>query len=118
MPPLIIDTFLCKVASRCNLDCDYCYMYHHVDQSWRDRPRFMSDETVTALARNLADYASETKIGEITVLLHGGEPLLAGEKRIVRFCQNLRDALEPQSTTVVFAMQTNGVLLSPRWLEV
>src|ERR671939_380935 len=54
----LVNTFLCKVASRCNLDCDYCYMYHHADQSWRDRPRFMSDETVTAFARNLADYVT------------------------------------------------------------
>ena len=93
-------------------------MYHHADQSWRDRPRFMSDETVKALARNLADYVAKTKIDEITVLLHGGEPLLAGEDRIVRFCKTLRDTLRSQSATIVFAMQTNGVLLTPRWLEI
>jgi uncharacterized protein len=93
-------------------------MYHHADQSWRDRPRFMSDETVKALARNLADYVAKTRIDEITVLLHGGEPLLAGEERVVRFCKTLRDTLRKQSATVVFAMQTNGVLLTPQWLEI
>jgi uncharacterized protein len=113
----LVNTFLCKVASRCNLDCDYCYMYHHADQSWRDRPRFMSDETVAAFARNLADYIGSTKLDAVTVLLHGGEPLLAGEERIIRFCGTVRKALEPQGTSVEFAMQTNGVLLSPRWME-
>jgi uncharacterized protein len=93
-------------------------MYHHVDQSWRDRPRFMSDETVKAFARNLADYVMSAKIDEVTVLLHGGEPLLAGEQRIVQFCNTIRQTLESQATTVEFAMQTNGVLLTPRWLEV
>lgn len=93
-------------------------MYHHVDQSWRKRPRFMSDETVKAFARNLADYVAIAEVDEVTVLLHGGEPLLAGEERIVRFCNTVHQALAPQSTTVVFAMQTNGVLLTPRWLEV
>jgi len=93
-------------------------MYHHVDQSWRDRPRFMSDETVKALARNLADYVATTKIDEVTILLHGGEPLLAGEDRVVRFCKILRDTLTSQGAAVVFAMQTNGVLLTSRWLEI
>ena len=78
----------------------------------------MSDETVGAFARNLADYAASTEIDEVTVLLHGGEPLLAGEERIVRFCNAVRETLAKETTTVVFAMQTNGVLLTPRWLEV
>ena len=30
--------FLLKVHSRCNLACDYCYVYQHADQSWRTRP--------------------------------------------------------------------------------
>ena len=114
----LINTFLCKVASRCNLDCDYCYMYHHADQSWRNRPRFMSDETVNAFARNVAGYAASAKIYEVTVLLHGGEPLLAGEERIIRFCSTVRKALEAKSISVEFSMQTNGVMLTPRWLEV
>ncbi len=114
----LVNTFLCKVASRCNLDCDYCYMYHHADQSWRDRPRFMSDSTVEAFGRNLADYVATAKLDEVTVLLHGGEPLLAGEERITRFCTALQTALEPLGTSLEFAMQTNGVLLTPRWMEV
>lgn len=114
----LINTFLCKVASRCNLDCDYCYMYHHADQSWRDRPRFMSDETVMAFARNLSDYVANVKLDGVSVLLHGGEPLLTGEERVIRFCETVRKTVEPQGAAVEFAMQTNGVLLTPRWLEV
>jgi uncharacterized protein len=93
-------------------------MYHHVDQSWRDRPRFMSEETVQAFAGNLAHYVANTKIDGVTVLLHGGEPLLAGEERIIRFCNTVRTALEPLGTSVEFAMQTNGVLLTSRWMSV
>src|SRR5271167_245716 len=32
-----------KVASRCNLNCAYCYVYNKGDDSWRSRPAFMSD---------------------------------------------------------------------------
>src|SRR5437764_482266 len=77
-----------------------------------------NDETVAAFARNLADYVASTRLDAVTVLLHGGEPLLAGEERIIRFCGTVRNALEPLGTSVEFAMQTNGVLLSPRWMEV
>ena len=31
--------FIVKVHSRCDLSCDYCYMYEMADQSWRSRPR-------------------------------------------------------------------------------
>jgi uncharacterized protein len=29
--------FIVKVHSRCDLSCDYCYMYEMADQSWRDQ---------------------------------------------------------------------------------
>src|SRR5205085_7667700 len=74
--------------------------------------------TVSAFASNLADYVTQAKLDAVTALLHGGEPLLAGEERIIRFCDTVRKALEPQGASVEFAMQTNGVLLSPRWMEV
>ncbi|MEU9838708.1 hypothetical protein AB0C69_05725, partial [Actinomadura sp. NPDC048032] len=31
--------FILKIHSRCNLACDYCYVYEMGDQSWRDQPR-------------------------------------------------------------------------------
>ena len=34
-----------KVASRCNLNCSYCYVYNQADTTWRDRPSVMSRET-------------------------------------------------------------------------
>ena len=113
-----LDTFLCKVASRCNLDCDYCYMYHHADQSWRRRPHFMSDEVVAAFAQGLFTYAARVGLTHATVLLHGGEPLLAGEGRITHFVASIRAAMAAMpSCKLEFAMQTNGVLLTPHWLE-
>ena len=73
-----ITSFLVKIASRCNLDCDYCYVYHHADQRWRSMPRLMSAETLTAFAGRLVDYAREADMKRCVVVLHGGEPLLAG----------------------------------------
>ena len=41
--------FVVKIHSRCDLACDYCYMYELADQTWRDRPRKMSDDTSSRL---------------------------------------------------------------------
>src|ERR1700721_2969082 len=47
--------FIVKVHSRCDLACDYCYMYEMADQSWRDQPRAMSEETADAPAHRTGD---------------------------------------------------------------
>lgn len=113
-PPYRARAFLCKVASRCNLDCDYCYVYHYADESWRLQPRFMSTRVVTQLAARLAEYVESTGLQEIEVILHGGEPLLAGTKFLELFVGLIRAEVPCQ---VRFTVQTNGILLSERILE-
>ena len=48
--------YLFKIASRCNLDCDYCYVYHQADSTWRDQPRFMSDAVVDASLERMREH--------------------------------------------------------------
>ncbi|WP_110667306.1 cyclophane-forming radical SAM/SPASM peptide maturase YhhB [Salinicola halophilus] len=108
-------SFLVKVASRCNLDCDYCYIYQHADQSWRSMPKFLSVEYREAFARRLADYVSESGLKHCTVVLHGGEPLLAGAQTLADFAGVLRGAC---GVPVDVSMQTNGLLLDDRALAV
>src|SRR5580692_5031920 len=50
--------FIVKVHSRCDLSCDYCYMYEMADQSWRDQPRAMSEQTADVTARRIGEHAS------------------------------------------------------------
>ena len=42
-PILPFHTFIWKIASRCNLNCTYCFVYNMADQRWREQPAFMSD---------------------------------------------------------------------------
>ena len=111
-----ITSFLVKIASRCNLDCDYCYVYHHADQSWRSMPQLLSAGDRTAFATRLADYARENDIKRCVVVLHGGEPLLAGVETIVDFVHELRAAVDP-GVEVDVGMQTNGLLLTESILD-
>ncbi|SDS62805.1 uncharacterized protein SAMN05216496_2025 [Pseudomonas sp. Z003-0.4C(8344-21)] len=102
-------SFLVKVASRCNLDCDYCYVYHHADQSWRSMPKFLSAEHREAFARQLAEYVIQSDLKHCTVILHGGEPLLAGAQALANFADLLRQTC---SVPVDVSLQTNGLLLT------
>ncbi len=110
-----ITSFLVKVASRCNLDCDYCYVYHHADQSWRSMPRLLSDAHRDAFAERLAEYASAVALRRVAVIFHGGEPLLAGAGRLVNFARKVRAAAP--DVEVDFGLQTNGLLLTDAVLD-
>lgn len=106
-----ITSFLVKLASRCNLDCDYCYVYHHADQGWRSLPRLLSADDREAFASRLAEYAAEAGLKRAAVIFHGGEPLLAGADTIVSFTRRLREAVGPDVELEV-GLQTNGLLLT------
>jgi uncharacterized protein len=106
-----ITSFLVKIASRCNLDCDYCYVYHHADQSWRTMPAVMSASDRSAFATQLGRYVREEQISRCVVIFHGGEPLLAGADTIASFAQQLRHETGPE-VSIDFGLQTNGLLLS------
>jgi uncharacterized protein len=113
MPELLNDfsirCFLLKVASRCNINCDYCYMYNHLDQSWKSQPKLMSDKTLLATAERIRDYTVNKKLDRIAVVYHGGEPLLMSTDKLVAHAKSLKNLLP--DVIVEFSLQTNGILL-------
>ncbi|MEU7059750.1 FxsB family cyclophane-forming radical SAM/SPASM peptide maturase [Streptomyces sp. NPDC046197] len=103
--------FVLKVHSRCDLACDHCYVYRHADQSWRRRPRVVPDAVVTATVSRIAEHArAHPEVPRLHVILHGGEPLLAGRERLARIASALREALDGVCD-LDLRMQTNGLLL-------
>jgi uncharacterized protein len=108
--------FLLKVHSRCNLACDYCYVYMMADQSWRSRPMVMSPQLIETAARRIAEHANAHALSSVRVILHGGEPLLAGAEYLGKALELIRGEAGP-SVRVDAAIQTNGVLLDDRTLH-
>ncbi|WP_328601225.1 FxsB family cyclophane-forming radical SAM/SPASM peptide maturase [Actinomadura physcomitrii] len=108
--------FVVKIHSRCNLACDYCYMYEMADQGWRRQPRLMSAATIDAVAERIAEHARSNGLERIELILHGGEPLLAGAASLRHAVTAVRSAVEPE-VTVVAGVQTNGVLLDTDFLD-
>lgn len=106
--------FVLKVHQRCNLACTYCYVYESPDRSWQERPRLMSDDVWHAAATRIGEHAARHDLDEVRVILHGGEPLLAGAGRLRRHVGELRRTL---ARPVTVTMQTNGVGLTPAVLD-
>jgi len=107
--------FVLKMHSRCNLACTYCYIYEGADQSWREKPATMSPDVVDLAARRIAEHVAIHRPPWIEVVLHGGEPLLAGLGVLRRTAESVRTAVGA-ATVVRVIVQTNGVLLTEELL--
>jgi uncharacterized protein len=107
--------FIFKVHSRCNLSCSYCYVYEMADSAWRKLPNQMSAAVATRAIERIADHVAKHSLASIDVILHGGEPLLAGAERLADLVGSLRAVVPAQ---VNIALQTNGTLLSRPMLTV
>ncbi|MFI1162250.1 FxsB family cyclophane-forming radical SAM/SPASM peptide maturase [Streptomyces sp. NPDC020801] len=110
-------TFILKVANRCNIDCDYCFVFNSQDQAARRLPARMSLEVVRAAARRIGEHATSHGLSAVHVVLHGGEPLLAGVRHLADLLGVVREAV-PAGVEVRFELQTNATLLSEAWLAV
>ena len=115
-PGVPLRQFVLKVHSRCDLACDHCYVYQAADQSWRGQPMAMSDKTIDAVARRIAEHARTHHLARVHVVLHGGEPLLAGPARLRRAAGTLRSALAGVCD-LDLRIHTNGVLLDEEFCE-
>jgi uncharacterized protein len=108
-----IRQFVLKVHSRCNLACDYCYVYEAADQSWRHQPKSIAPQTVRATGERIAEHAKQHYLDRVSVTLHGGEPLLVGYDGLRAIIGELRSAVGG-CTELELNLQTNGVLLDER----
>src|ERR1700743_2724149 len=70
--------FILKVHSRCNLSCTYCYVYEMADQGWQGLPKYMSLPVAGQAVARIAEHVQGHHLSSVDVILHGGEPLLAG----------------------------------------
>ncbi|TDD63738.1 FxsB family radical SAM/SPASM domain protein [Actinomadura darangshiensis] len=113
--PMPFSEFVLKIHGRCNLACDYCYVYESADQTWRNRPSAMPSEVLSAAAERIAEHVGDHALADVAIVLHGGEPLLAGKAAIAEAVARFRAAMPP-SCAVEVSMQTNGVLLTDAML--
>lgn len=113
-----ISTIVVKVASGCNLKCSYCYMYEHPDQTWREQPKFITDEITYKLGNRVREYILDRNLNKFLIVAHGGEPLLLGSKKLHKFFKILKQRINLPEVDVKFGIQTNGILVDEEIVKV
>jgi uncharacterized protein len=104
-----------KIASRCNINCTYCYMYNKGDNSYMAQPKFMHPDVYKTMYKRIKKHCQENDIDTFFITIHGGEPLLAGKKYVRDFIETGYSILN--DINLVFSVQTNGILLDTAWCD-
>ncbi|MBV8278599.1 MAG: radical SAM protein [Verrucomicrobia bacterium] len=111
-----INQAILKVASRCNLNCSYCYVYNMADSTWASRPPLMTDEVFELALGRILQQCQATGQKQFRIGFHGGEPCLIGADRFDGWCARIRAVLGGL-VRLSLVIQTNGTLLDGRWVD-
>ncbi len=109
-----ISGYVIKVASRCNLNCSYCYEYNMGDSSWKKMPKYMEEEVFSKTLHRIKSHCDEHQFDNISISLHGGEPLLIGHERLASYLALADEILGGYRLTL--GIQSNGLLLDEAYL--
>ncbi|MCY9579266.1 radical SAM protein [Paenibacillus alvei] len=112
----IFNVLLVKLATRCNLNCTYCYWFR--DQSVYEKPPIMSIEAETNLLIRLEEHIITHQLKRFTLLFHGGEPLLFGKKRFSNMVTKIKSLEKETNCLINLGITTNGTLIDDEWIEI
>ena len=76
-----------KLASRCNINCTYCYWFRDADVY--KKPAALSAESEEAFCRRLEEHIRRFELDRFLLVFHGGEPLLFPKRRFVALQEKL-----------------------------
>jgi uncharacterized protein len=110
-----ISQLLVKVATRCNIDCSYCYWFR--DASVYDKPKLMSADVLRQLLLRVEEHIAKHSLVDFPIILHGGEPLLWGVENFHRFARACGDISSRTGCEIPIAVTTNGLLIDDEWLD-
>lgn len=103
-----------KISERCNLKCDYCYFFFGGDNTWKLHPPAVPQQVIEHLGAFAARAACDHGLQAISLIFHGGEPLLMKRQRFTEMCDALRGY--EKGFRFNFGLQTNGVLVDDEWI--
>ncbi|KQS27068.1 radical SAM protein [Dyadobacter sp. Leaf189] len=106
---------LVKLASRCNINCSYCYWFK--DPSVYDLPAIMTESVEEALCTQLKAHINTYHLKTFLIGFHGGEPMLFGLKRFRRFMNKLSEIAIQTNCRIRYSIMTNGILITEEWIN-
>jgi uncharacterized protein len=110
-----ISQLLVKVATRCNIDCSYCYWFR--DAAVYDKPKLMSAEVLHRLLQRIEEHVTKHSLIDFPIILHGGEPLLWGIENFDHIAVACEAISSRTGCEIPISVTTNGVLIDDDWLN-
>lgn len=104
-----------KLATRCNLNCTYCYWFR--DATVYKKPPVLTIDAEDAFMKKLESHIVRYGLSKFSILFHGGEPLLFGKKRFVGFMDKLASIKNRTNCEFDLSMTTNGTLIDHEWAQ-
>ncbi len=111
----IINELVLKLASRCNINCTYCYWFN--DPEVMQSPKMLTPEAEKAFIPKLKQHIERHQVEKFRIAFHGGEPTLFPKKRFKVLCLAIRKVANETGCKISFAMQSNGLLIDDEWIE-
>jgi uncharacterized protein len=115
-PALDVPVFtfvLVKLASRCNINCTYCYWFRDADVY--KKPAVLSAESEEAFCRRLEEHIRRFELDRFLLVFHGGEPLLFPKRRFVALQEKLHGIEERTGCEIARGVTTNAILIDEEW---
>lgn len=104
-----------KVSEVCNIACSYCYFFFGGDESYKNNPAYISKTTIDGLCRLLANATNDYRLKSVTLIIHGGEPLMLKRERMEYLFSEARRATN--GTNLRITIQTNAMLVDDAWID-
>ena len=111
----VVSGLLVKLATRCNLDCNYCYWFS--DENVYKKPAILTESAGKKLIERIKNYVNKCGLEQFHITFHGGEPLLYGKKRFKELCDQLYEASSQANYIQTFSVTTNGILIDNEWCD-
>src|SRR5208282_6118489 len=96
---------LVKLASRCNINCTYCYWFR--DAEVYKKPAVLTPEAEDAFCLRLEEHIREFNLPAFLLVFHGGEPLLFPKRRFDALMKKLRDIEQRTGCVITCGVTTN-----------
>jgi len=108
-----------KVIDACNNKCHYCFYFGSKDRNLDRLDEFaITTDSVDEIADFLQQGCYLLGLDGISIIIHGGEPLLMPVHHFDYLCQQLHKKIGEVVKQVRFGVQTNGTLISKEWIDI
>lgn len=110
------DFYIIELTMKCNTQCEYCYLrndrtpFNDIEMNY-DTFKYVIDSIIE-------NYTLNTNpTNKVTIVLHGGEPLLIGYNKLKQFIEYAVTCFNKYNILLSLSIQTNGSLLNQQFID-